>query len=218
MPSFFELKAEQEKLFKEMNKPQEETSTTINDVVAPTHKMEPPKIERPIETTNYSGLQGAVNRALSPEEQPQEQKSEDIVSDAYYTQQTPAEPIAPAPQPVQPQTIYTQPKPVEAPHNYFTNDVGNQVLRDNAQQQVNPQPVQPTYQHENQTFEIIADHFPPAVISEPVVVVDDAHAVLDVMRCIMPVTTPRSTSRWPSREAVCRSASRAAWAYSSSCT
>ena len=146
LPSFFELKAEQEKLFKEMNKPQDETSTTINDVVAPTHKMEPPKIERPIETTNYSGLQGAVNRAISPEEQPQEQKSEDIVSDAYYTQQTPAEPIAPAPQPVQPQTIYTQPKPVEAPHNYFTNDVGNKVLRDNAQQQVNPQPVQPTYQ------------------------------------------------------------------------
>ena len=147
LPSFFELKAEQEKLFKEMNKPQEETSTTINDVVTPTHKMEPPKIERPVETTNYSGLQGVVNRTLSPEEQPQPQKADEIESDAYYTQQTPAEPISQIPQqPVQPQTVYTQPKPVEAPHNYFTNDVGNQVLRDNAQQQANSQPVQQVVQ------------------------------------------------------------------------
>ena len=91
LPSFFELKAEQEKLFKEMNKPQEETSTTINDVVQPTHVMEPPKIERPVETTNYSGLQGVVNRALTPEVEPKPEKKEEVESEVYYTPQTPVE-------------------------------------------------------------------------------------------------------------------------------
>lgn len=176
LPSFFELKAEQEKLFKEMNKPQEETSTTLNDVVQPTHVMEPPKIERPVETTNYSGLQGVVNRALAPEEEPKQEPKQEVESEVYYTPQTPVEVKSQVQQPAQ-QTVY-HPQPENVPHNYFTNDVGNKVLKENAMQQVEQpvqqvvQPViQPIYQQPivNQPIYQPIQQEPPKPTAKPIV-------------------------------------------------
>lgn len=178
MPSFYDLKAEQAKLFRELNAPKAEEPQ--NTVVQPTHKMETPDInaEKKMaqDTTATTGLRGAVNRAAKGEDlRPKQEESveKEVEAEAYVEPTTPK--ISIAAQAAQPekvqQTVYPQQPNQEQVINYFTNPQGNRVLQDQTNKEVAPQPIQqaqPTPPPQQPQQQVVVQPVQPIYIQQPV--------------------------------------------------
>ena len=170
LPSFFDLKAEQAKLFRELNAPK---PAEQNVVVQPTHKMETPDINAAQamaqDTTATSGLRGVVNRAKNEDlyKKPEENTTNDVEAEAYVEPTTPRNAVQAdnvKNEKVQ-ETVYPQQEPIR---NYFTNEQGNRVLQENANkdkapQVAPPQPVAPAPQSQ-----VIVQPVQPVYIQQPV--------------------------------------------------
>ncbi|MBO4695221.1 MAG: hypothetical protein J5656_04795 [Clostridia bacterium] len=178
MPSFFDLKAEQAKLFRELNTPKPEEPQ--NTVVQPTHKMETPDInaekQMAQDTTATSGLRGAVNRAAKGEDikpKVEENVEKEVEAEAYVEPTTPkiSMPAQPPQQEKVQQTVYPQQPQQEQVINYFTNPQGNRVLQEQANKEVAPQPIQqaqPTPPPQPPQQQVVVQPVQPIYIQQPV--------------------------------------------------